>query len=105
MNGIQYWPAGLQSLPAGPQCNHAPLRTQSHCPLSVKVREMSKFLLQRRLQTGLSMKPTFFMKLGPPNSVSCKELHTAKKSRFGMIYILCIDKGSQRAKEMPAESK
>ena len=37
MNGIQYWPARLQSLPAGPQCNHAPLCMQSRCPLSVQV--------------------------------------------------------------------
>ena len=44
------------------------------------------------------MKRTFFLKLGPPHSESCEELHKEKKSRFGMTSILCIKKGAQRAR-------
>ena len=74
-------------------------------PLSVQVRVMSKYLLRCRqknltlsLQTGLRMKRTFFLKLGPPHSESCEELHKEKKSRFGMTSILCKKKGVQRAR-------
>ena len=122
MNGIQYWPfpstsatfyrpAELQSLPAGPQRN-GPLRTQSPIPLArstpspqcssasdveVVLRRQKNLALS--LQTGLRMKRTFFLKLGPPNSISCEELHKEKKLRFGMTSILCIKKGAQTARE------
>ena len=78
-----------------------------HC-LSLQVRVMSKYLLRQTLkrknlalslQTGLRKKRMNFLKHGPPNSVSCKELHKEKKSKFGTISVLCTKKGVQRARE------
>ena len=97
-----YLPAELQSLPAGPQRN-GPLRTSSpQCSSASDVEVVATAPaknLALSLQTGLRMKRTFFLKLGPPNSISCKELHKEKKIKLGITSILCIKKGAQTARE------
>ena len=74
--------------------------------LSLQVRVMSRYLLQQKqknlklsLQTGLRKKRTSFSKCGPPNSVSCEELHKERKLEFGTRFILCTKKGGQKARE------
>ena len=74
--------------------------------LSLQVRMMSRYLLRQKrknlalsLQTGLRKKQTNFSKRGPPNSVSCEELHKERKLKSGTRFIRYIKKGVQKARE------
>lgn len=88
--------------------------------LSLQVRVMSKYLLQQTLkrknlalslQTGLRKKRTNFLKRGPPNSVSCEELHKEKKIKiWNYIYSLYKERCPQGHRTLqqvkkPAESR
>ena len=89
--------------------------------LSLQVRVMSKYLLWQTLkrknltfslQTGLRKKRTNFLKRGPPNSVSCEELHTEKKIKiWNDIYSLYKERCPesqrtlQQVKKRQAESR
>ena len=108
MNGIQYWPFIIQlSCKACQQVyslhmilfarNHQFHWQEARYCLSVQVRVMSKYLLRQTLkrknlalslQTGLRMKPTNFLQLGPPNSVRLRASQGGKIKIWNDIYSL-----------------